>query len=59
MILKLQKHTLVENYSRILVQRGYGNLQSYLSTTRLWKLTAVFKYHEAKETYTRIFTKHF
>jgi hypothetical protein len=44
---------------------GYGNLQSYLSTTRLRKLivvfeyceakeAVVFEYYEAKETYSRI-----
>ncbi len=31
-----------------------GNLQSYLSTTRLVKLTVVFEYCKAKETYSRI-----
>ncbi len=31
-----------------------GNLQSYLITTRLRKLTVVFEYYEAKETYSRI-----
>ncbi len=30
------------------------NLQSYLSTTRLRKLTVVFEYYEAKQTYSRI-----
>ncbi len=30
------------------------SLQSYLSTTRLWKLIVVFNYCEAKETYSRI-----
>ncbi len=30
------------------------NLQSYLSTVRLRKLTVVFEYCEAKETYSRI-----
>ncbi len=30
------------------------NLQSYLSTARLRKLTVVFKYCEAMETYSRI-----
>ncbi len=31
-----------------------GKLQSYLSTTRLMKITVVFEYCEAKETYSRI-----
>ncbi len=44
----------METYSRIWVLRGYRNLQSYLSTTRLWKLTVVFEYCEAMETCSRI-----
>ncbi len=35
-------------------QEKVGNLQSYLSTARLRKLTVVFEYYEAKETYSRI-----
>ncbi len=34
--------------------RGFRNVQSYLSAARLWKLTVVFEYYEAKETYSRI-----
>ncbi len=43
-----------ETYSRIWVPRGYGNIQSYLSTKMLSKHTVVFEYHEAMETYSRI-----
>ncbi len=32
----------------------FRNLQSYLSTTKLRKLTVVFEYYEAKGTYSRI-----
>jgi hypothetical protein len=31
-----------------------GNLQSYWTTTKLWKLTVVLDHYEAKETYSRI-----
>jgi hypothetical protein len=31
-----------------------GNLQSYWTTTKLWKLTVVLYYHEAMENYSRI-----
>ncbi len=31
-----------------------GNLQSYWTTTELWKLTVVLDYYEAMETYSRI-----
>ena len=31
-----------------------GNLQSYWTTTKLWKLTVVLDYYEAKETCSRI-----
>jgi hypothetical protein len=31
-----------------------GNLQSYWTTTQLWKLTVVLDYYEAMETYSRI-----
>ncbi len=31
-----------------------GNLQSYLSTTRLRELTVVFEYYKTKGTYSRI-----
>ena len=41
-------------YSRIGLLRSYGNLQSYWTTTRLWKLTVVLNYHEAMVTYSRI-----
>ncbi len=30
------------------------NLQSYWTTTKLWKLTVVLDYYEAMETYSRI-----
>ncbi len=43
-----------ETYSRIGLLRGYGNLQSYWTTTRLWKLTVVLDYCEAMGTYSRI-----
>jgi hypothetical protein len=32
----------METYSRIGLLRSYGNLQSYWTTTKLWKLTVVF-----------------
>ncbi len=41
-------------YSRIGLLRSYGNLQSYWTTTKVWKLTVVLDYYEAKETYSRI-----
>ncbi len=44
----------IETYSRIGPQRSYGNLQSYWTTTKLWKLTVVLDYCEAMETYSRI-----
>jgi hypothetical protein len=31
-----------------------GNLQSYWTTTKLWKLTVVLDYYDAMETYSRI-----
>ncbi len=33
-----------ETYSRIGLLRSYGNLQSYWTTTKLWKLTVVLDY---------------
>ncbi len=44
----------METYSRIGLLRSYGNLQSYWTTTKLWKLTVVLDYYEAMETYSRI-----
>jgi hypothetical protein len=44
----------METYSRIGLLRSYGNLQSYWTTTKLWKLTVVLDYQEAMETYRRI-----
>ncbi len=44
----------VLTYSRIGLLRSYGNLQSYWTTTKLWKLTVVLDYYEAMETYSRI-----
>ncbi len=44
----------VETYSRIGLVRRYGNLQSYWTSTKLWKLTVVLDYYEAMETYSRI-----
>ncbi len=38
-------------YSRIVLPRSHGNLQSYWTTTKVWKLTVVFDYYEAMETY--------
>ncbi len=43
-----------ETYGRIGLLRSYGNLQSYWTTTKLRKLTVVFDYYEAMETYSRI-----
>jgi hypothetical protein len=43
-----------ETYSRIGLRRSYGNLQSYWTTTKLWKLRVVLDYYEAMETYSRI-----
>ena len=37
----------METYSRIGLLRSYGNLQSYWTTTKLWKLTVVLDYYEA------------
>ena len=39
----------LETYSRIGLLRSYGNLQSYWTTKKLWKLTVVFDYYEAME----------
>jgi hypothetical protein len=44
----------METYSRSGLVRSYGNLQSYWTTTKLWKLTVVVDYYEAMETYSRI-----
>ena len=44
----------METYSRIGLLRSYGNLQSYWTTMKLWKLTVVLDYYEAMETYSRI-----
>ncbi len=44
----------LETYSRIRLLRSYGNLQSYWTTAKLWKLTVVLDYPEAMETYSRI-----
>ncbi len=41
-------------YSRIGLLRSYGNLQSYWTTTKLWKLTVVLNYYAAVKTYSRI-----
>jgi hypothetical protein len=41
-------------YSRIGPLVSYRNLQSYWTTTKLWKLTVVLGYYEAMETYSRI-----
>ncbi len=43
-----------ETYGRIGLLRSYGNLQSYWTTTKLLKLTVVYDYYEAMETYSRI-----
>ena len=43
----------METYGRIGLLRSYGNLQSYWTTTKLWKLTVVLDYYEAIETYSR------
>ncbi len=36
----------IETYSRIGLLRSYGNLQSYWTATKLWKLTVVMDYYE-------------
>ncbi len=38
-------HEAKETYSRIGLLRGYGSLQSYWTTTRLWTLTVVLYYY--------------
>jgi hypothetical protein len=50
----LDYHEAIETYSRIGLLRTYGNLQSYWTTTKLWKLTVVLDYYELMETYSRI-----
>ncbi len=45
---------ICETYGRIGLLRGYGNLRSYWTTTRLWKLTVVLYYYGAIETYSRL-----
>jgi hypothetical protein len=37
----LDYYEAMETYSRIGLLRSYGNLQSYWTTTKLWKLTVV------------------
>ncbi len=44
----------VEAYKRDTFPQKVRTLQSYLSTSVLRKLTVVFKYFSAKETYSRI-----
>jgi hypothetical protein len=44
----------METYSRIGLLPSYGNLQSYWTTTKLWKLSVVLDYYEAKGAYSRI-----
>ncbi len=44
----------METNSSIGLLRRYGNLQSYWTTTKLWKLTVLLDYYEATETYSRI-----
>ncbi len=34
----------METYSRIGILRSYGNLQSYWTNAKLWKLTVVLEY---------------
>ncbi len=41
----------------VIMSATLGNLRSYLSTTRLQKLTVVFEYYDALETYSRIFQR--
>ena len=36
---------VIETYSRIGLMRSHGNLQSYCTTTKLWKLTVVLDYY--------------
>ncbi len=43
-----------ETYGRIGLLRSHGNLQSYWTTTKLWKLTVVLDYREAMETHSCI-----
>jgi hypothetical protein len=50
----LYYYEAMETYSRIGLLRSYGNLQSYWTTTKLWKPTVVLDYYEAMETYSRI-----
>ncbi len=50
----LKKGRVSETYGRIELLRSYRNLQSYWTTTKLWKLTVVLDYYEAMETYSRI-----
>ncbi len=50
----MDSYEAMETYSRIGLLRSYGNLQSYCTTTKLWKLSVVLGYYEAMETYSRI-----
>jgi hypothetical protein len=50
----LNYYEAMETYSRIGLLRNYENLQSYWTTTKLWKLTVVLDYYEAIETYSPI-----
>ncbi len=40
----LDHYEAMETYSRIGLLRSYGNLQSYSTKTKLWKLTVVLDY---------------
>ncbi len=44
----------LETYSRIGLVGSHGNLQSYWTSTKLWKYTVVLSRYEALETYGRI-----
>ncbi len=50
----LDYYEAMGTYSRIGLLRSYGNLQSYWTATKVWKLTVVLEYCEAMETYSRI-----
>ncbi len=50
----LDYYEAMGTYSRIGLLRSNGNLQSYWTTAKLWKLTVVLDYYEAMETYSRI-----
>jgi hypothetical protein len=45
---------MIEQLTAGIDKNSEGNLQSYWTTTTLWKLTVILNYYEAMETFSRI-----